>query len=357
MKKALFLVLLMTFCVWANAALAIFSDVPMQHPNAKAIQFVQEQGIVSGYPDGTFKPQQLINRAEFTKIIIGAVVGQEPLEHAGQCFPDVVSGMWFYPYVCYAERVGIISGFPDGTFQPEKNISLAEAAKIVANSFEFPINAGEPWFQPFIDALREKNALPTTLQDPAQLLTRGEMAEIIYRIVGSEQFKATESLRGFKQQVIDLGNAERTKAGLSPLTYNAYLEGSAQSHADDMQQRDYFEHDTPEGLSEEDRIKASGYLKNFNECNCNKSYSVGENLAKGQTTPEEVIQTWMDSPPHRANLLHETFTEIGIGIAELTEENEGPFEGFIWVQNFGNVQIETAQKERRVTESFVQIPR
>jgi len=339
MKKAIFLVFLMTFGVWANAALAIFSDVPMQHPNAKAIRFVQEQGIVGGYPDGTYRPQQPINRAEFIKILVFAILKQDPTAQAESCFPDVENGVWFHAPVCYAKLMNIISGFPDGTFKPTQNISLAEAAKIVANSFKLPVKSGEPWFQPFIDALQEKNAIPVTLQDPTQLLTRGEMAEIIYRIMGSEQFAADEKLRSLKEEIIDLTNAERKQLGLVPLKYNPYLEGSAQAHADDMQARDYFEHSTPEGVSEEERIKASGYLEAFYQCNCNKSYAVGENLAKGQISATEAIETWMNSPAHRENLLNEIFTEIGIGVAEIPEENSGNFKGFLWVQNFGDVKL------------------
>jgi uncharacterized protein YkwD len=340
MKKALLLVILMTFSVWANSALAIFSDVPLHHPNAKAINFVREEGIVNGYPDGTFKPEQSINRAEFTKIIIEAVLGQAPLEHAGECFPDVNSEDWFYPYVCYAKRMEIISGFPDKTFRPGQNISFAEAAKIVANSFHMQAGLGEPWYQPYIEALEEKNAVPPTLLDPSEFLTRGEMAEIIYRIIGSDQFKEDNEFAELKQEVIELTNVERQKAGLPPLTYNAYLESSAQVHADDMQQRDYFEHDTPEGKTPTERIKSSGYLNEYDQCNCNKSYAVGENLGKGQVSAAEAVETWMNSPEHKANILNAKFSEIGIGISEITVQNNGNFLGYFWVQNFGDVQME-----------------
>jgi uncharacterized protein YkwD len=346
MKKAIFLVFFMTFCVWANAALAIFTDVPMQHLNAKSIEYVREQGIVKGYPDGTFKPSQLINRAEFTKIIIEAVLEKEPVEDSAKCFPDVENDIWFHSYVCFAKRTQIISGFPDGTFRPAQNISYAEAAKIVINTYDIPVGSGEPWFQPYTDGLAALNATPPTVKDPTQLITRGEMAEIIYRIMepqksGNQQASNEENDHSeFKQRVIDLTNEERKKAGLSPLSHNAFLESAAQAHADDMQQRDYFEHLTPEGATEGDRIKASGYLDQFNLCDCSKSYSVGENLSKGQITAEEAVQTWMDSPLHRDNLLSPNYSEIGIGITQITEENAGNFEGYFWVQNFGDVKLE-----------------
>lgn len=117
MKKALLLVILMTLLVWANSALAIFSDVPVNHPNAKAIEFVRDQNIIDGYSDGTFRPSE--------------------------------------------------------------NINFAEAAKIIVNSFDIPAETSDPWFKSFIESLAQNNAIPPTVKEPTALLTRGEMAEII----------------------------------------------------------------------------------------------------------------------------------------------------------------------------------
>ncbi|MDZ4216736.1 MAG: CAP domain-containing protein [Candidatus Gracilibacteria bacterium] len=142
----------------------------------------------------------------------------------------------------------------------------------------------------------------------------------------------------FKQRVIDLVNHERNKAGLGPLVNNCYLEKTAQGHSDDMMNRDYFDHNTPEGVSPEQRIDQSGYLTSYYECLCSKSQTTGENIAVGQTNPEEVVDTWMNSPPHRANILNTTFSEIGIGITDVPKSNK-EYEGYYWVQNFGDIQL------------------
>lgn len=335
---------------WSHSAAAEFSDVPSSHPYAPAISYVRDQGIVSGYSDGSFKPNNTINRAEFLKILLEAVLDDETINgctlSSAKLFSDVPRREWFAKYVCTGKEAEVIGGYSDGTFRPANEITFAEAAKIISISFDLVLGPGETWYEPYVNALGAQGAIPDTISGPEKKITRAEMAEMIYRLktdepsVPSTSTTTQDSLSAFKQEVIELVNQERAKENLSPLRYNAFLEKSAQAHSDDMQARDYFEHNTPEGLTAEDRIKAHGYLDEFEACACTKSYSVGENLAKGQTTPTEALDTWMHSPQHRDNILNPKFSEIGIGMSKITEENAGHFEGYFWVQNFGDVKLE-----------------
>ncbi|MER7959482.1 CAP domain-containing protein [Streptomyces sp. NPDC096030] len=118
-------------------------------------------------------------------------------------------------------------------------------------------------------------------------------------------------------QVISLVNAERAKAGCGPLSANATLTRAAQGHSDDMAARDYFDHTNPDGDGPGERVTAAGYPWS----------TYGENIAMGQSTPEQVMNSWMNSPGHRANILNCDFKEIGIGV-----HNEG---GPYWTQVFG----------------------
>lgn len=169
-------------------ALAAFRDVPQNHPYANAITYVQSERIVSGYSDGTYRPNDSINRAEFTKIVVGSIVIGPDIEGCsktdeGPKLSDVPTSSWFIDYVCTARKRGIISGYPDGTFQPGKSINTAEAAKIVVKTFGLVVAAQDPvWYRPYINALKGKDALPAAAMSPEHILTRGEMAEIIYRI-------------------------------------------------------------------------------------------------------------------------------------------------------------------------------
>ncbi len=127
---------------------------------------------------------------------------------------------------------------------------------------------------------------------------------------------STPNASTFEQQVLALVNQERAIRNLHPLVMNAQLVQSARAHSADMAQQNFFSHTGLDGRSPGDRIEAAGYQGN----------AWGENIAFGQTTPEEVMNSWMNSPGHAANILHQDFCDIGVGY----EPN-----GRYWTQNFG----------------------
>jgi len=167
----------------------VFDDVPPNHPNVKAITFVRNEGIVKGYEDGTFRPNQTINRAEFTKIIITANFTQEATDNceSQDLFSDVHQSDWYADYVCIGKNDNVIDGYDDGTFRPSNPVNFAEAAKIVINAFAIKTNPEDQqlsvWWKPYVFAMSRIGGLPPSFTDPNQLLTRGEMAEIIYRVM------------------------------------------------------------------------------------------------------------------------------------------------------------------------------
>lgn len=136
---------------------------------------------------------------------------------------------------------------------------------------------------------------------------------------------SSSSLSPFIQRVLELTNAERAKAGLSPLKINDKLNKSAQEHSQEMGDKDYFSHKGYNGSSIGDRVYASGYQYRF----------AGENIAAGQTTPEEVVQAWMNSQGHRENILNPQYQEIGIGYYYLANDMGEVNYNHYWTQNFG----------------------
>jgi uncharacterized protein YkwD len=172
-----------------------FTDTK-NHTYQEAINYVREKGIVKGYVDGTFKPDSPINRAEFTKILVEAILGTTLSESSQKCFPDVDQGIWFEKYVCYAKKENILKGYPDGSYQPINNINFAEAAKILVNTFDIPhreAQSGEEWHVPFVVAMEEQKSIPGTIQKTNHNLTRGEMAEMMMRL--KKQDKTRSSLK------------------------------------------------------------------------------------------------------------------------------------------------------------------
>jgi uncharacterized protein YkwD len=106
-------------------------------------------------------------------------------------------------------------------------------------------------------------------------------------------------------------NAERTERGLDPLAASGPLDKAADGYAQDMVARRFFDHVSPGGGTMMDRIKAAGWV-------AAGSWSAGENIAWGSGelgTPAAIVDGWMHSAGHRANILTGSFTQIGIGIA------------------------------------------
>ena len=107
------------------------------------------------------------------------------------------------------------------------------------------------------------------------------------------------------EQVMAEINAERRRAGLVELNHNPTLERAALRHSADMAARDYLSHDVPDGPRFAERAATIGYP--YRE--------MSENVARGYTTPRELVAGWMASPGHRAAILNPIFRDIGIGLA------------------------------------------
>lgn len=159
-------------------AFAEFTDITGT-PNESAIEALRDRGVLEGYDDGSFRPESTINRAEFLKIILEA---RGNASYSGSdCFPDVGSE-WFAPYVCTAKSESIISGYPDGTFKPEQPVTFVEAGKILTLAYKQQTQGGVEWYEPFARALEASKAIPTSVTALDEHLTRGEMAEMMWRL-------------------------------------------------------------------------------------------------------------------------------------------------------------------------------
>lgn len=121
-----------------------------------------------------------------------------------------------------------------------------------------------------------------------------------------QQDQASAGISQYAQQVIELTNKERARAGLPALKADAQLSSVAQKKSQDMQQNHYFSHTSPTYGSPFDMMRDFGVTYK----------TAGENIAKGQRTPQEVVTAWMNSSGHRANILNKQFTHIGVGFEQ-----------------------------------------
>jgi uncharacterized YkwD family protein len=127
-----------------------------------------------------------------------------------------------------------------------------------------------------------------------------------------------QTVTSYEKQVVDLCNQIRSKNGLPPLSLNWELERVARMKSQDMRDHNYFSHDSPTYGSPFAMLKSFGIGYS----------SAGENIAAGQQTPQEVVNSWMNSPGHRANILDRNYTQIGVGYAT------GGKYGTYWTQLF-----------------------
>jgi uncharacterized protein YkwD len=131
--------------------------------------------------------------------------------------------------------------------------------------------------------------------------------------------KPTATASGVTAEIVRLVNAERAKAGCQALTLNSALTKAAQAHSADMAAHQNMSHTGSDGSSPGDRITRAGYVWS----------SYGENVAYGYATAEQVMEGWMSSPGHRANILNCGFKEIGVGLAQPND---------YWTQDFGTAR-------------------
>lgn len=318
----------------------------------------------------------IITKAELLMALIESRVADVPVIDNPGTFPDVPKGHKYGTYMIIAEKYGVIAADPKTkNLFPDRAVTRAEFLRMASFTFGLPSNltylykdifAGD-WYAAYA-GVAEKYDLFRDDQDtrklrPGKLLTRTEAVQAIRQILRKtreEERKATKpgadassthdkiivtlgdeikkSTVGtltvtaqtpkLREEVLRIVNVERKKAGLGPLVASPELDRSAQAYAQDMATLGFFSHVSPKGDTLKERILATGYvdITELSDCNCLLGYAFGENLAKGQKTPKDVMKAWMKSEGHKENIVQPLYTQLGVGIY-----------GGVWVQHFGGI--------------------
>jgi len=188
-------ILILSSTIFQSVLASSFSDVPYSHPYSTSISFLESYGIIEGYEDGTYKPDSKINRAEFLKIALEAT--KVELDNATPTgFTDIDESAWYAQYLRKAKSENWVQGYPDGTFKPEQEINKVEALKILGEiqawdrltAPEVPESAFKDtyrfvWYSPYVYFAKENNLLfeETDYLYPDEKINRGYMAELVYR--------------------------------------------------------------------------------------------------------------------------------------------------------------------------------
>lgn len=189
--KSILAVLIVLIFIPTAFAQITFTDIDAQELYPDAIQFLYNNKIVKGYDDGTFRPQNTINRAEMVKIIAEAELkyngfSSDFLENysSSNCFTDVPTYEWYTKYVCYGKEQGWVIGYENGKyFKPENNVTFVEALKITFEGFDLSYVETSPvWYRGLVETASLSNYIPFDVHDNDNF-KRNQMADLITRIL------------------------------------------------------------------------------------------------------------------------------------------------------------------------------
>jgi uncharacterized protein YkwD len=323
--------------------------------------------------NGLLHPHGSVSRGEFLKMLTITFSLETNIPFP---FTDVPANTPYRTFVGIAQKTGI---FRDKNspllLHPDARVTQDEAVDAIAKILKANFQGKSVSTTLMKKDLKraEQSQPPTPILSPAQNLSPAQPPSVsppqrsayalrpatVKESLRMNLAKRSNTLDAVRLEILQRVNAERRNAGLHILRHNTLLADAAQLHAKDMHKRGYFSHFTPEGLSYVDRIRDAGYLdknaalcpctttvntmdllqnrreigpdyimiKSGDQCACLAKFALGENIAKGQLTPTQVMNDWMKSENHRKNILSGAFDEIGIGIF-----------GDLWAQEFGKIE-------------------
>src|SRR5690606_8570809 len=175
---------------------AVFPDLPSDHWAHAGVELLAERGAVNGFEDGTFRPEAVVTRAEFVKLLLG-VLGMEPdgASMGNVSFADVTSSDWHAPYVRTAVREGFVQGTSPAAFSPDAPLTREQLAVLLASALKLPdgselrfVDAGQisDWARPGVSAAVAAGYLegfPDGTFRPQEPATRAQGAQVLAQVL------------------------------------------------------------------------------------------------------------------------------------------------------------------------------
>ncbi len=351
-----FIVIIFFTLFFGKGNVHAYSDVGQDSPFLDAITFTTDKGLTKGYRDGSFRPHHLITRAEFIKLMVFSSVPENFTLEGTPCFNDVSKSDWFFTYVCYAKKEKIVKGYEDGSFKPEQYITFAEAAKIVSEMYgsKDPL-PGKYWYSSYLSDLSNSHAIPETVHYINQEVTRGEVVEMIWRLMekitdrSSPKAPEIEENRCQKTvqenfDTIDMGtvtttwlqwyNDARKEQGLPSYKYNVQLNRTAAEWSEYSKARGFIDHKRPGQTAYYDygmikewfkkkglefrAVHGATFTENIGwDYYACSSDDCTENLTKAirHTFDFFMNEKGKSYKPHYESIMNREFREIGVGIS------------------------------------------
>ncbi|WP_409367960.1 S-layer homology domain-containing protein [Lysinibacillus sp. 38-6] len=311
------------------SAAEVAKDVPSSHWASSSIQHMLDQQYMTTYQDGTFKPEQVITRAEAAAAIARSM--QLTMTTPAN-FKDVAADHPYYKEICALVELGILQN--GDCFNPDAPLKRMQVAKMLTLAYKIEVDSHNNstfsdvteghWAKDYIESLADVGVIKginTKQFAPNQMVTRAQFASLVERSLDfsttltnlevaydylSKSYIPTKNYSlAMSKDVIRLVNIERQKRKLQVLSFDEALTQVAVIKAQDMVNRHYFEHESPYYGMPWDLATLFDYPYT----------SLGENIGRNIPSPEAAVKAWMASPSHRDNILRENYTNTGVAIA------------------------------------------
>lgn len=294
-----------------------FKDLSSDYWAFPDIVDLSERGIITGFSDGTFRPQQPVTRAQ-SAIFMGRALNLDTTKSPSSIFSDVTPKTSGYEYINALVEEGVFSKAQ--RFNPSNSITCAQMAKILVEAFDlegaisksFSDVGSDHWAKGYINTLVATGITQGTSEttfSPNAPVSRVQMAVFIKRTLDYKehgQASASNEYSDIALEMLELVNAARMEHGVKPLELSPNLQKAANFRAEDMIKNKYYEHISP----------VYGHWINALDRFGVKYVNAGENIAAAHLDPKMAFNAWMDSPGHRDNILAPYYTHIGVGYAE-----------------------------------------
>lgn len=344
------------------AQAAVFKDMPAGHYAEEAVAYMAANGIISGYPDGTYKPNAPVTRAQAAKMLAVALKAKPSASYKPD-FTDVTPAHGSYDYIRALTEKGLFANLDK--FNPNDALTRGQMAKLLVLGYDIITDDND--FIRFADVKKVNAAYayiitiaelgitttrPGAEFKPNEPVTRAQMAAFLYRTIQFDQKRAKGQITYDKakkmyvdkpaadkpapeppkpidpnpepkpeppkpapnepslaaQTIINV-NAERKANKVATLQADPALNRIASAKAEDMAKHGELSHTSPTYGD------VPAMLAKFNY----KWKAYGENIAAGYLTAKGVTDAWLDSPGHKENLMSDVFTHMGAGTATDSE--------------------------------------
>ncbi|TQE91446.1 CAP and S-layer homology domain-containing protein [Ureibacillus terrenus] len=307
-----------------------YKDIDSNFWAAEFIVSLTNKGYLSGFPDGTFRPNQPITRGE-TAGVIAKSLGISLESNFKLKAKDVPTSHKYYKEIRKLAELGVVQN--NEYFRPEEPLSRAQVAKMIALAYGVKVDSVNKtvfkdypkdfWAKDYVESLADvgiiKGTSPTKFS-PNQSVTRAQLAalvwrgiefkgkvkshQLIYDYLSKHYISTVNTAVNWTNETIRLVNEQRKKAGIPQVKEDPALTQLAIIKAQDMIQWKYFDHYSPYYGYPWDMANVFDY--GFTR--------LGENLGRYFTRPKDAVDAWMASPSHKDNMLKPVYTHIGVGI-------------------------------------------